>query len=126
MYTNATDDAAYAADVVTWMKRFYVGLQKIRAHDGKRLLLVPNYPSHKGSDVPGFWGTGSWNSSLMFTVGNHSDGILSEEGFTGYGLGIVHGDDWLNKFLFMRNLQQHGKAYFSINYQLTNESAPDP
>lgn len=123
MYTNATDDATYAADVMAWLKAFYEGLQAVQAHSGRPLLLVPNYPSHKGSTVPGFWGTGAWNSTFMFDVGNHSDGILSEEGFTGYGQGLMWGDDWLNKHLFMRNLQQHGKAYFSINYQLKNNSA---
>jgi len=126
MYTNATDDPRYAADVLTWLKKFYAGLKNIRTHAGERLLLVPNCPAHKGSTVPGFWGTGAWNSTFIFTVGNNSDGVLSEEGFTGYGHGLVHGDEWLNKFLFMQNLQRHKKAYFSINYQLNDPAAPDP
>ena len=117
LYSNATDDAAYKRDVLAWLGAYYAGLQSIRGRDsGRRLLLVPNFASHVGNLAPGFWGDSAWNSTDMFFVGNHTDGILSEEGFTGYGGGLVGGADWVNKFLFAQNLQDSGKAYFSVNY----------
>jgi hypothetical protein len=113
MYTNSTDDAAYKRDTLDWLKRFYTGLREIKP---KALLLIPNHPSHIGSPIPGFWGSDAWNSTEIFWVGNYSDGILSEEGFTGYGGGLVSDSQWLNKILFMRNLDRNGKAYFSVDY----------
>ena len=49
-------------------------------------------------------------------MGNHTDAILSEEGWTGYGGGLVADDDWTNKRLFQANLERHGKGYLSVNY----------
>jgi len=121
LFSNSTSDAAFAAAVRAWLPAFYAGLQRL----DRRLPLVINYPSHKGSAVPGYWSTDSWNSTFMLFVGNHSDGILDEEGFSGYGHGLVTGDEFLNKYLFMQNLQRHGKPYYSVNYPLGG-TAPRP
>jgi len=122
LYTNTTDDPAYKADVLSWLRMFYKGLQRLP----RRLLLVPNHGSHVGKVTPGpvfGWGSDAWNSTEMFLVGNHTDGILSEEGWTGYGGYLVTGVNWRNKLLFSQNLQRHGKAYFSVAYWGPNNTA---
>lgn len=128
MYTPSWSDPAYKRDVLAWLQRFYAGLATVpaagatapRARGGNtvpaRLLLVPNHASHVGQAASGYWGSEAWNSSETFVVGNHTDGVLSEEGWTGYGGGLVGGAGWENKALFQRNLAAHGKAYFSVNY----------
>ena len=66
-----------------------------------------------------------WTDPQVLVIGNVTDGILDEAGFTfakGYaGAGgkindpFVSYNDWKNIVQFMLNLQQHGKGYYSIN-----------
>lgn len=120
MYTPSGSDPAYKQDVLRWLQQYYAGLATLRrSGDGggrRRLLLVPNHASHVGQAAAGYWGNDAWNSTDTFLVGNHTDGILSEEGWTGYGGGLVGDLDWTNKQLFQRNLEAQGKAYLSVNY----------
>ena len=80
------------------------------------MLVIPNYSLNGGH----------WNSSMAFQVGNATDGVCSEGGFTGGGpFGCPRscpdrpynyvGREWVDVVKFMRNLQAHGKAYYSIN-----------
>ena len=123
-YTNATNDSEYRKDTLEWLQKFYEGIDS-------RLLLIPNHASHMGNPTPGFWGYDAWNSSAMYIVGNNTDGVLSEEGFSGFGVfgKFVTGDQWWNKIYFMQNLQRHGKAYMSVNYWGPNNTStkkPEP
>ena len=73
------------------------------------MLVIPNYSLD-----------GLWNDSLVFRVGNATDGVLAESGFTGGGPGKDKpydyvGDQWVQRVKFMRNLQAHGKAAYYIN-----------
>jgi hypothetical protein len=58
-----------------------------------------------------------WNSSIVYQVGNNTDGVLSEAGFSNYGCadGCTTGAAWVNKQLFIRNLQKSGVAFYAIN-----------
>ena len=85
MYTPSWTDPQYKQDVLRWLQQYYTGLSTLK--HGERLLLVPNHASHVGAAAAGYWGDEAWNSTDTFTVGNHTDGVLSEEGWTGYGGG---------------------------------------
>ena len=79
------------------------------------IKMIPNYSL----------GGRKWNDPQVLTIGNVTDGILDEAGFTfakGYsGPGgkinnpFVSYESWQDIILWMLNLQRHGKAYYSIN-----------
>jgi hypothetical protein len=100
LFSGAAEDKAYASATVAWLRDFGDGLRQRFA-----LRLVPNF-SLNG------W---RWNDPSILLVGNYTDGILSEAGFTQYGSRFLSGTEWENVIAFMMNLQNHGKAYFSIN-----------
>ncbi len=58
-----------------------------------------------------------WNSTIVYRVGNATDGVLSEAGFSNYGCadGCTTGASWVNKQHFLRNLQAGGVAFYAIN-----------
>ena len=76
-------------------------------------MIIPNYSL----------GGQKWNDSIVLQIGNNTDGILTESGFTGGGGGssatnTTHGPhysgtEWVQRVEFSRNLQRHGKAYFT-------------
>lgn len=99
IYSGNYQDRVFADNVLTWMKRFYAAVHSLE------MLLTINW-SLAGLD---------WNDADAFVMGNHTDAVLSEEGFTSWGSRILDGAAWTNKIWFSLNLQRHGKAYFSIN-----------
>jgi hypothetical protein len=70
-------------------------------------------------------GDQDWDSPHVLTIGNVTDGILDEAGFTyahGYlgpggkeNMAVMAYKNWKNVIYFMLNLQSHGKGYYSIN-----------
>ena len=78
-------------------------------------MIIPNFSM----------GGQKWNDSIVLQIGNNTDGILTESGFTGGGGGssatnTTHGPhysgtEWVQRVEFSRNLQRHGKAYFTNN-----------
>ena len=95
-----------------WLKEFYAGI-------AGRLFLVPNYSSNPGCQptcptcLPS---CDAWNGSNAFYVGNHSDGELSEAGFTSFGSNVTTGTDWENRLEHMRTQQLAGRFYFDVSY----------
>ena len=56
-----------------------------------------------------------WDNPAVLAVGNATDIVLSEAGWTDYGSRLLVGADWENHANFAINLQRHGKAYFPVN-----------
>jgi hypothetical protein len=93
---------------VTWIKNMFKGLQTIKTSRGRRLLLVPNYGVGGSTDPR--------TDAQVLAIGNHSDGALSECGFTGCGSHLSSDGVWVNKVRFMLNMQAGGKAYMETVY----------
>ena len=103
---NGTHDPGYAAGVVDWSIKMGAALHQ------RGLKMIPNFQI----------GSLSWDSPQVLTIGNVTDGILDEAGFTdakgylGPGGKIINPNqtvpysNWKNIILFMLNLQRHGKA----------------
>jgi hypothetical protein len=100
-------DPQYTKDVLDWTKRATESIH------GVGLLVIPNFSSDEMSDE-------------NLAVGNYTDGILAEGGFASWN--PVPGSEWADKsppmttpskfeaqLTWVRNLQQYGKGYFSIN-----------
>ena len=49
-------------------------------------------------------------------MGNHSDGELSESGFTSFGSNYTTGAEWENRLEHMRHLQRNGKFWLDVSY----------
>jgi hypothetical protein len=100
-YTGQPNDPQWRADVATWITQMQQALHAL-AHP---LLLVPNL------------GIGSvpLNDPMLQQVVQHSDAILDEGGFTGYGDRYVMDNQWVQKVQFIENVQAQGKAYYIGN-----------
>ena len=121
-YTGELDDPAFVRDQLTWLRRFYAGVRALG------LSLVPNFSldncgggpcGGKAGPCKDFSAPGSgcdWDSPAILEIGNHTDGILEEAGFTNYSMQLSTGRQWESRIQFMANLQRHGKAYLGINY----------
>jgi hypothetical protein len=103
LYTGEPVDPAFTAAVLAWAGRMGSLLHSRPAPLGF-IPNVPLYPSYRDEDI------------LAFLA--NLDGLLDEEGFTGYGNSrlVVAGDVWLNKIRNMIRVQDAGVAYFSMNY----------
>eukprot|EP00041_Stephanoeca_diplocostata_P011807 m.195517 g.195517 ORF g.195517 m.195517 type:complete len:450 (+) comp18677_c0_seq1:194-1543(+) len=109
LYSGETSgDPAYEAAMVSWISRIKKKVNAIQTVQKQPTLIIPNWSIES---------TYHWNDSVVFQVGNNTDGALSEAGFSDYGCasGCTVGAAWVNKILFARNLQAHGKAYYAIN-----------
>jgi hypothetical protein len=124
------DDPRYSRAVSSWLAAFYAGL-------ASRILLIINFSSNPGAEptCPTCLPTSlAWNASRTFFVGNHSDGDLSEAGWTNFGSNVTTGQDWLNRLEHVRHLQRHGTYYADVSYwgpvnvsaQDTPPSPPSP
>ena len=114
LYSGKESDPAYTQAAVDWLGRVKARVNALITRRGKPMMVIPNFSL----------GSQNWDDSIVLQVGNHTDGILTESGFTGAGGGTSAtsphgphyvGDKWVQRVLFMRNLQAHGKAYFSNN-----------
>eukprot|EP01050_Picozoa_sp_SAG11_P006047 SAG11_NODE_454_length_9347_cov_4.117539_5_plen_1638_part_00 len=106
------DDPNYAKGVSSWLAAFYAGL-------AKRLLFIINFSSNPGAEptCPTCLPTSlAWNASRTFWVGNHSDGDLSESGWTNFGSNVTTGAQWENRLSHVQHLQRHGKYYADVSY----------
>ena len=109
---SVADDPAYAKGASDWVAAFYKGL-------ARRLLLIINFSSEPGAEptcascLPSSL---AWNASRTLFLGNHSDGALSESGFTDFGSNVTTGVAWENRLQHMRHLQAHGKFYADVSY----------
>ena len=95
--------------VSSWLAAFYAGL-------ARRLLFIINFSSNPGAEptCPACLPTSlAWNASRTFWVGNHSDGDLSESGWTNFGSNVTTGVQWENRLSHVQHLQRHGKYYAS-------------
>lgn len=102
-FTGQRVDPAYAQAVLNWAARIKTGLHNRPSPRG----FVPNcplYPSYPAEAI----------ASLIESI----DGLVDEEGFTGYGASraTVSGDVWVNKVRNMVTAQQHGVAFYLMNY----------
>jgi hypothetical protein len=107
-----SDDPAFAKGVSSWLADFYAGV-------AKRLLFIINFSSSPGAEptCPSCLPTSeAWNASRTFWVGNHSDGALSESGWTDFGSNVTTGIEWENRLSHVQHLQRHGKYYADVSY----------
>ena len=113
LYSGDVDtDPKYAAGVNRWLKAFYTALRK-------RVLFIINFSSNPGAEptCPSCLPTSlAWDAERTLFVGNHSDGALSESGFTNFGSNVTTGDAWENRLQFMRHMQRAGKYYADTSY----------
>ena len=103
LFTGEPDDPAYIAAAIDWAGRMQ---QLLHSRPDPRGFIpnCPFYPSYGDTDVAAFLA--------------NIDGVLDEEGFTGYGFSrlIVSADIWRNKIRNMTRIQDAGVAYYSMNY----------
>ena len=110
-------DPRYTDACLFWMSEFYDRVRALNASHPP--LVIPNfslediYDPYTCANERGDGTECAWNSEAMFVMGNHTDGLLSEAGFTAFGTRLVDGSEWYNKIMLMLNLQRHGKAYMS-------------
>jgi len=103
---NSTSDPAFSAAAIQWLQRVRSGVNTMKTKQGRPMIVIPNYSL----------GGRNWNDSEVLAVGNATDGVLSEAGFSDYGrLAGFSAAAWEQRILFMRNLQANGVAYYSIN-----------
>ena len=99
----------YGKDVLDWTERAV-----LRIHEETGMLVIPNY-----SDM-------DMGDPQVLQVTNITDGILAESGFTMWNpipnttsmhhLPLMTNPEKFEKQVaFVRNLQRHGKGFFSIN-----------
>jgi hypothetical protein len=108
-------DHKYTQAAVDWFGRIKAKVNALISRRGKPMMVILNFSL----------GSQKWNDSVVLQIGNNTDAVLTESGFTGAGggtsaAGTTHGphyvgNEWVQRILFMRNLQAHGKAYFSNN-----------
>ena len=102
LYSGASSDPQYTADVLAWAKSFST---KLHALTPKPLGLVPNFSL--GSLAP--------NDPNVVKLVSYVDAILDEGGYTEYGSGFPNEARWTSLQTFVEYVQSQGKAYFSIN-----------
>ena len=105
LFSGELVDEAYESAVVTWTQRFTAAAHRVMTKKGKPMKIVPNF------SVGGY----EWNGSSTLAVGNATDGVLAEMGFTDNGGGPVQGREFENILMHMVNQQRHGKMYASVN-----------
>ena len=109
----STKDPAYERMALDWIAAFYKGI-------AGRLRFIINFSSEPGADLrpcPTCLPSSlAWNASTTFFLGNHSDGALSEGGFTDFGSNVTTGAEWVNRLQHMRHLQKHGKYFADVSY----------
>lgn len=103
LFSGNPIDPAYTAAVIQWAAQIEAGLRNRRSPMG----LIPNsvlLPSYRDEDIDAFL--------------DNIDGLLDEEGFTGYGVNreYVAESVWLNKIRNMIRVQGGGIAYYLMNY----------
>ena len=98
-WNGTRDDPTYTATVLWWLERFSQGIHT------QGLKLMPNF----------MLGGLHWDDPLVLRIGNLTDGILSEGGFTDNAERLLLTERWEDIIHFMINLQAHGKAYWSID-----------
>eukprot|EP00927_Polykrikos_kofoidii_P036814 TRINITY_DN31055_c0_g1_i1.p1 TRINITY_DN31055_c0_g1~~TRINITY_DN31055_c0_g1_i1.p1 ORF type:complete len:428 (-),score=51.38 TRINITY_DN31055_c0_g1_i1:71-1303(-) len=100
-------DDAWTASALSWMRVFSAELHQLPTVRQRPMALVPNFGLH---------GSGRhWDDAAVLAVGNYSDAILDEAGFTGWGAARIRDAELEDVFKFMANMQSQNKAYFSIN-----------
>ena len=105
LFSGELVDEAYESAVVTWTQRFTAAAHRVMTKKRKPMKIVPNF------SVGGY----EWNGSSTLAVGNATDGVLAEMGFTDNGGGPVQGREFENILMHMVNQQRHGKMYASAN-----------
>ena len=106
---SPSTDPQYGEDVLDWTKRAVE-----RIHDETGLLVIPNY---SGMDL---------GDSKVLRVGNLTDGILAESGFTSWNPipnttsmhrppPMTNPKKFELQVRYVRNLQRYGKGFFAIN-----------
>ena len=106
IFTGEDSDPAFEFAVNSWAQQIRNRLQALPSPAG----LVVNLPVY------------SWLSDKEiadFAV--NVDGILDEQGFTGFGVDRIQISDesWVHKIRNMIAIQNQGAAYFSLNYVST-------
>jgi hypothetical protein len=108
-FANSSRDPAYAAAAVAWLGATKRRVNALTTKRGRKMVIIPNYSL-----------SGNWNDSTVLAVGNATDGVLSESGWTGGGArqGRAYdyvGEAWVQRVRWMRNLQAHGVGVYFIN-----------
>merc|ERR1712217_598046 len=83
---------------------------------GLPMALVPNFCLYAAGK--------HWNDPDVLAVGNYSDAILDEAGFTGWASRRLDGGELSDVFHFIANMESQNKAYFSIN-ELKSDNLTD-
>ena len=108
LYTSKTD-LQYGIDVLDWTKR---AVERIHTETG--LLVIPNFSSM------------DMKNPQVLEVGNLTDGILAEGGFTSWNPipnttsmhqlpPMTNPQKFEEQVHYVRNLQKHNKGFFAIN-----------
>ena len=124
LFSGAVDDRVFMAAQVKWMEMFTSAVRKV----DPKASVVPNF-----SLMPYMFNYGvqqlRWDDPLVLRLGNATDGILDEVGFSALGLGpkpALSAEEWENSVRYMENTQAGGKAYFTINCQPLPMPCPLP
>ena len=100
IYSGEYHDDFFTDVTINWLKTF-----KAAIWAKYKLLLTINF-SLNGV---------AYNDPRVLLVGNYTDAIVNEAGFTNNGKEFLLGDEWTNITAFMHNVQRQAVAYFSGN-----------
>ena len=99
LYSGELYDDTFKNASITWAKYFSAFVKQLN------LKFIPNF-STAGTH---------WYDNNMDDLMTAIDGVVSEEGFTMAGTGLVTKTEWLNKQEWAKKLQDNNKAYYPIN-----------
>lgn len=105
LFSGEEDDPAFSSAVINWASRIHRGLQS---------LPLPRAFVANFSPFP--W----YSDEEIASVAASLDGMLDEQGFTGYASGRIHvaQEAWLHRIRNMIAVQAQGAAFYSMNYVL--------
>jgi hypothetical protein len=112
LFSGQESDPAFSSAVMRWAAQIQTGLHSLPSPRG----FVANFP-------PYAW----YSDEEIASIAQSLDGLLDEQGFTGYGTGRIYisEDRWLHKIRNMIAVQNQGSAYYSMNYVLTFPPSQD-
>jgi hypothetical protein len=101
LFDGTISDPAFASAVRDWAQQIRARLHARPSPWG----LVANFAT-----MP--W----YSDAEIGALAANLDGVLDEEGFTGFGEAFLSGEEWLHKVRNMIAIQNQGVAFYSVNY----------
>ena len=74
---QVSGDHKFTQAAVDWLGRLKARVNALKSKRGNAMMSIPNYSL----------GGQKWNDSIVLQIGNNTDGIMTESGFTGGGGG---------------------------------------